>query len=204
MQSDSSYALLIVGALVVGAVYCFLGYRTLKLLIALTGFVLAGSAAAVVASMVAPASTIAVLVAGGIGGVCGAFAVLFLFRAGVFLLGVLGAAVIAQSVLGERPEPWVPWALLGISLGGGLLALLLERTILTLATAAIGAWLVVAALSLYFVGPNLIDDPEKWTDVGGGGWIAFIAWVALAIAGAFAQFTFGRRPVPPVAGPPGR
>jgi len=55
-----------------GALYCFLGYRTLRFIMGVTGFGLAGGVAFVITAWLTQGHTISALVAGGLGGVCGA------------------------------------------------------------------------------------------------------------------------------------
>ena len=134
------HAVLVLGILAgVGALYCFFGYRLLKLILGLTGFLLAGSTAAVLVGFLSYGNVPAMAVAVFIGGLCGAMALFFLYKTGIFCVGMLGAVVVAYQILQGRPEPWILWAVAGLGLMGGFLAILIERPIMTLASAAIGA-----------------------------------------------------------------
>ena len=73
----------------VGTLYCFLGYRTLRFVIGLTGFILAGGVAFVIAAWLSAGHTIASAAVGMAGGLCGAVALTFLYRAGVFKISVV-------------------------------------------------------------------------------------------------------------------
>lgn len=129
----------------IGVLYCFLGYRLIKIVLGLTGFVLAAAPAAVIAGWLAQGHSLVVLIAALAGGICGAAALLFLFQLGIFALGGAGTGLVAYHLLSLAPQPWTPWAVAGAACLGGLLALLLERPIISLATAAIGAWLLTSA-----------------------------------------------------------
>lgn len=180
--------LLLVGTVGVGLLYCFFGYPLFRLILGLTGFLVAGTVAALLVAWLSGGYVVGMLIALGLGGLCGAMALFWLYRTGVFLVGVLGAALAAQNILGGRPEPWVPYAIFGVSVAGGLLALFLERPMMTLATAAIGASLAVWAMALLILATGIetpLSDPARSAYVP---WILAGCWMALAFAGAIIQF----------------
>lgn len=187
-------ARLALGALAVaGLLYCYFGYPLFRLLLALAGFALAGAVAALLTGWISGGNLAAMAIALVFGGVCGALALYWLYRVGVFCLGVLGAIVVAQAALGDRPEEWVPYALIGSAIAGGVLALLLERAAMTLATAAVGAWIAVYMAAFIAVGFGLevyLDD-AVWR--ARAPWILVGCWMLLAVTGALAQFRMRRR-----------
>lgn len=188
--------MLVVAAMAgVGVVYCFFGYRLIKLVLGLTGFLLAGSAAAVIVGFLSYGNLIGMGVALCIGGLCGAMALFFLYRTGIFCLGMLGAAVAAYSVLQGREEPWILWAVAGIGLVGGLLAILVERPVMKLATAAIGAMLMTQAGLALARAQGLLDGTPDAAQTSAPlpylGWVVLATWVMLTLIGASAQFGFG-------------
>ncbi len=192
--------LVVAGMAGVGIVYCFFGYRLIKLVLGLTGFLLAGSAAAVIVGFLSYGHLVGMGIALCIGGFCGAMALFFLYRTGIFCLGMLGAAVAAYSVFQGREEPWILWAVAGIGLVGGLLAILVERPVMKLATAAIGAMLMTqAGLALARAKGLLAIAPGTTSETIAGaaapapyiGWAVLAAWLVLTLIGASAQFGFG-------------
>ena len=187
--------LVVAGMAGVGVVYCFFGYRLIKLVLGLTGFLLAGSAAAVIVGFLSYGHLIGMGVALCIGGLCGAMALFFLYRTGIFCLGMLGAAVAAYSVLQGRDEPWILWAVAGIGLVGGLLAILVERPVMKLATAAIGAMLMTQAGLALARTQGLLDGTTDGAQTSAPlpylGWAVLATWVVLTLIGASAQFGFG-------------
>ena len=179
-------------AMAVGMVYCFIGYRAFKLVLGLTGFVLAGAVAGTAAGLLSNGKVMYMAIAGGLGGLCGTFALLFLYKAGVFSLGALGALLIAYSCLADRPENWAPFAILGAGVLGGLGALFIERPAMTLVTAAIGAWVVVHGVAfLVSDADGAASLPEVFGAVNGP-WIALGGWVALTLVGAAFQLSRSR------------
>ena len=175
------------GAIVAGLLYCFLGYRVFRFLLAFTGFVLAGSVAGGLAGWLSHGRLVWMIPCLVLGGVAGAMALFFMYRAGVFFIGLLGAALGAQAVLAGRPESWIPWAILGTGLAGGLVALWIERPVMTLATAALGASIVVQAGAL-LVGlagfQEVLNDPDNQPALT---WVILAGWAVLALGGAVTQ-----------------
>jgi len=178
--------------LAAGLLYCFLGYRLFRLILGLTGFLMAGGVAAGLAGWASQGNIVAMAVAGGLGGLCGAVALSFLYRVGVFFLGFLGVLLVAYTILQGIETPWRPWIVVGSAVLGGLLALWIERPVMTMATAVIGAWL--AAWSSYFLLlqtrlADRVSDPEFATRALWAVWAAFAVFTAL---GAAFQFSMRR------------
>lgn len=183
-------------AIAIGTLYCFLGYRTLRFVIVLTGFLLAGAVAAGLAAWVSKGNMVAVAVTGALGGICGAVALGFLVRSGIFLLGMLGVLVIAMLLTGGKQESYVPGMVLAAGIVGGFLALLLRRTIIILATAAIGAWLVTSGILFFLTGPGSLTEPNETVLTIREGWAGVACWALVAFAGAMAQFATRPREYP--------
>jgi hypothetical protein len=183
-----------------GVVYCFLGYFTIRVIIGLTGFLLAGGVAGILAGWASNGHLWSMALAGLLGGVCGAMALFFLYRAGIFILGTIGAGMAAFTLLGgmEMNESWAgqwaPWVLLGAGAGGGILALFIQRPVMILATSAIGAWLMLCVL--YFEAgerfEEQLQDAVFATRFSRG---LLAVWVLLLLMGAAVQFkmTGGRK-----------
>jgi hypothetical protein len=198
--SFGSQEVLLLGAIACGMLYCFLGYRLFRFVLGLTGFILAGAVAALLVGWISFANPLAVLIALLIGGICGAMALFFLYRAGVFCLGGLAALLLAYSALHESQASWAPWAIVGLAALGGLLALLLERPAMTLATAALGAWLAAYAVATLLAGGGAAPSLGEGSSGLGLEWWGLAGWVVLTLLGALFQFRAGRRRQP--AGPP--
>lgn len=186
---------LIASAVAIGTLYCFLGYRTLRFVLGLTGFLMAGGVAATLVNWISQGNQLSVLIALFIGGMCGAFALYFLYKTGVFLLGLMGTALIAHNVLSAQPDTWIPVAVIGLAVFGGLIALLLERPVILLATAALGAWMVVSGVTYFIVGSG---EPGGLTEVLESEeqrMIVIASWAVLAVAGALSQIATTKKKV---------
>jgi Domain of unknown function (DUF4203) len=181
-------------AIAVGTLYCFLGYRTMKFVLALTGFVLAGAVAGALGAWVSQGQAIAALAAAALGGIAGGMALLFLYRTGIFFMGLVAAALVAQALLSDRGEPWVMWAVIGAGAAGGLLALVLERPAMTCATAALGAWMVVCGVAFFVVGDEFLEIFQRPVDLGEHRIIILGSWGVLTLGGVLAQFATYKKP----------
>lgn len=179
-------------AIFAGTLYCFLGYRTLKFIICLTGFILAGGMAAALGGYFGQGNPWGILVAGLIGGLCGAAALVFVYKLGLFMLGMLATALAAHMILLGRPESWIVFAVLGAGVVGGLLAVALEKIIVILATSAIGAWFTVCGLGYFLVGPDFLDIMQEPLELGRDRSIVAACWATLSVAGTLAQLATNR------------
>lgn len=175
-------------AISMGTLYCFLGYRTLKFVLGLTGFLLAGAVATVIAGWISEQHVLAMTIVGLLGGIAGAFALFFMYRTGIFFLGLLGATLIAHNALAGRPEQWIPLAVLGIGIVGGLIALLIERPAVTLATASLGSWMMVAGVAYFIQGSDEIDEWLRSFEMSTNEGLIISCWAVLALGGTIAQF----------------
>lgn len=193
-------SLVLAGMAFTGCLYCFLGYRLIKFVLGLTGFLLAGSTAAVIVGFLSYGHVVAMGIALALGGLCGAMALFFLYRTGVFCLGMIGAGVAAFTILQGREESWILWAVAGSGLAGGLLALLVERPVVKLATAAIGAMLLTQA-GLGVARDQGLLEALTATEAGAPSpgpealpylsWAVLGVWVAFTLLGSAAQFGGG-------------
>jgi hypothetical protein len=180
------------GVVLLGLVYCFFGYPLLRFLLALTGFLIAGAVAAALAGWLSHGNVLAM--AGGLllGGLCGAMALAFLYRAGVFLLGFVCAMLLAFSMFFSHDASYGPVFTIFAGLFGGTLALFVERPVMKLATAGIGGWLAAVAGMLLVVGRGAGDPALKEQLTPNATLILLGVWFFLTLFGAAFQFSMGR------------
>lgn len=179
-------------AIAIGTLYCFLGYRTLKFLVGLTGFLLAGATAGIIAAWISHGQQIVVAACAALGGAAGALAFFFLYKVGIFSLGLLAAAICAHNVFVGEGE-WAPWASVGVGVAGGILALLIERPVMMTATAVIGAWLMVSGVVHFLLGTQVFNlESSDFNETNF--YTAMVAsWVVLSLSGLFAQIATRKR-----------
>lgn len=120
-----------------GLLACFLGYRLLRLVLAIYGFV----AGVIVTTMfVGQLETWVAALATIAGGLVGTVVAILAYLVGVGLLGAaVGAVVVNVQWTAENSEPNV-WLVVGVSLVGALGALALRRYVIIFGTAFGGAW----------------------------------------------------------------
>jgi hypothetical protein len=190
---DGQTQLTLAFAAFLGLLYCFFGYVLLRLLLGLTGFLLAGTVAALLAAYASGGQWLVTLPIAIFGGLCGAMALVFLFRLAIFGIGTAGAGVVAWEFVASRPEAWAPWAAVGLALLGGIAAVLLERTVMALATAALGGWMTTRAGSVLLVNGLLRDQADAPGFDDRVFWGEIVVWGVLALLGAAFQIFMRRR-----------
>lgn len=179
-----------------GLLYCFAGYKLFRFILALTGFLVAGSVAGVLSGWLSTGDVVVMLVCGLFGGLCGALALTFVYKLGVFGLGSMAAILVCQQVSMDMIDAPMWFILVCAGLLGGIVALVLERPAMTLATAAIGAWLSSIAAYVFILGVDTNKLAELGDTLGASPqntmWL-LAGWFALALAGAAVQFRSSKK-----------
>lgn len=120
-----------------GLVSCFYGYRLLRVLLAVYGFVGGIVLAVHFGGHLEPWATVLVTVGAG---VAGAALAIVAYLAGVALLGAAAGALLVNAVwTSETTDPGL-WLLLCVCLAGALTALVLRRYVIIVGTSFGGAW----------------------------------------------------------------
>jgi hypothetical protein len=197
------YPWISVGAIAWGILDCFFGYRVFKVTLALLGGLLGaflGQSLAVALSF-GPGAQIAAIV---IGGLLGAGLAYMLYVGAVFVAGfgfgsTLGILLLAHY---NQMVALMTGCVMGII--GGFLAVKLQQILIILATALLGSFRTILAIS-YFT--NRLDwifyfrNPQQLPAlIDGNGWM-FPAILVLAVVGVIAQFELGGSGAPKKAKP---
>ena len=137
MASVSAHVPVAVILLVGGLLSCFLGYRLLRLLVAVYGFGLGVIIVTAFADRLEPWVMVAVMAGGGL---LGALLAKAAYLAVVAVLGAgLGALVVQAGWLSAAGEPGL-WVVLSVCLAGALVALVLRKYVVIVGTSFGGAW----------------------------------------------------------------
>ena len=137
MGSVSGHVPVAVILLVGGLLSCFLGYRLLRLLVAVYGFGLGVIIVTAFADRLEPWVMVAVMAGGGL---LGALLAKAAYLAVVAVLGAgLGALVVQAGWLSAADEPGL-WVMLSVCLAGSLAALALRKYVVIVSTSFGGAW----------------------------------------------------------------
>ena len=174
-----------------GVISCFFGYRLFRTVLAIFGFILGGMLAS---SVFGVSNTTMMLVAWVVGGLAGAFILIFAYFLGVALAGASIGAAVANVMfsIGNR-DPRVLVVVL-FSVAGAIAAMYLQRYFIIVFTAFGGAWtMIVGAMAL--VGDRTALKAAASGDV----WVAYpmnpapgqrwvpLVWVLLGLIGAAVQ-----------------
>jgi hypothetical protein len=194
----SVVAILSILLVLVGVANCFLGYRIFKVVLGIFGFIVGATLAGTVGLEASSGNEFVGFVAGLIGGVAGAVLFAVLYFVGIILLGA-GLAVMLTSTIGAQPQVHLPpIVLIIVAIVGALLALVLQKLIIILSTAFIGArMIVVGVLCLVFrMTPEVVVQHPQM--LGRLLLPVTFCWLALGIAGTTVQYlTPGRPPAAP-------
>lgn len=182
-----------------GLLSCFLGYRLLRLLVAVYGFGLG----VVIVTMFADRleTWVMVLVIAG-GGVLGAVLAKAAYLAVVAVTGAgLGALAVQTAWTSESGEPGL-WITLSVCLACALAALALRRYVIILGTSFGGAWTALVG-GLALAGDNAAvaaasgDVERVYPLAPADTQMEFaVAWFVLAGVALLVQFRTGRRRAP--------
>ncbi len=178
--------------IVTGAISCFAGYRLFRVVLAIYGFILGAMMAS---SVMGITNTTGMVVAAVIGGVAGAVVLVFAYFVGIALVGAGLGAVIAHlgwgyMASGDPP----PAALIGFALLGAIVAMVLQRYMIVVATAFGGAWTMLVgwlALETARPSPRGTVGADVWilypmAPAHGPPWMP-IAWLLLGSLGTAVQ-----------------
>jgi len=178
-----------VAALLGGLIACFAGYRLFRFVLALAGFVLgAVLAGGLFYTFIEPSNVLA-LVAGIVGGIVGGFLLGFFYFVGIFIAGAgLGAlfGLMAAANFGWQR----PLAMLIAAVACGVLALAMQKLLVVISTAFVGAWAVLAAVAV-LAGLAVPDEilrnpPVYWSSPSAT--FLLVAWLLLGGMGIAAQY----------------
>ncbi len=181
-----------------GLIICFFGFRILRFLVAVTGFIIGALLAVTIVFAIIQESILTltkgsdflIIIASGIaGGFLFAIILLFLYSAGVFLVGGLFGLILFSAVTAGFNVFIEPFLYVIPALFCGIMALLLQRFMIILMTSAIGAWLSVVGV-LYIVSSKFDPlDPEFAYNLGETEvYRLILGWIALFGLGFITQY----------------
>ena len=165
--------------LVLGVVQCFAGYRLLRFVLSVTGFGIGAAAGAGAAQLLSQNP----LVIGAVGLLFGAaflWLVTRLYMAGVFMLGALAGTALSAFLLQMFGRPPFSAVLILFALAWGVLAVVLQRWAVILATVAVGA--AGCVISVHYLQHGVFE----WQNLS---WQEELGGVALCLLGARRQLT---------------
>ncbi len=182
-----------------GLIACFAGYRLFRTVLAIYGFILG---ALMASSMVGSTNTVGMVLASIGGGIVGAIVLTFAYFVAIALIGA-GLGALVAHVVWTQVQPTDPPAAVIIVLAvlGAIGAMLLQRYIIIVGTALVGAWTIIIGVAALLTGrgPDRVPSPANawivypFAPAPGSGWIP-VAFIALGVIGTAVQLgVTGRR-----------
>jgi hypothetical protein len=177
-----------------GALACFAGHRLFRVVLGIYGFILG---AMIAISIVGVSNTMGMVLAALAGGLIGAVVLVFAYFVGIALTGAGLAVLVAHLVWtrvanGDPP----PVAVVVVSIGGAIGAMLLQRYVMVAGTAFAGAWTVILGAVALAGLRGLMRTPSNdvWIlyplSPAPGQWWVTAAWLGLGLAGMAVQLAF--------------
>jgi hypothetical protein len=146
-----------IALIVLGGLFCFIGYRFFKYVLGLSGFLvggLLGMAFYLYIPVVGTMGDLGRYLTAAAAGAVGAVAFYFLFYYfGIFVFGAAAAMWAAMLALPMMSAEMRLLIVLGFGFVGGLLALLLRRQIVIIFTAAVGAVTMMSGIGYFYNWP---------------------------------------------------
>ena len=180
--------LVFIGLIVCGMLCCFFGYRTTHFLIDMSGFILFGLAAMLLASLATQGNLFFMGIGLLGGGLLGALLTHWIYRLGIITLGGGVCALLAWHFSDSLPSTqWILPATIAAGTLGGIVSLLLHRFIISLATSVLGGLFVVHGVFLlllqFEMEPSLPESFGEYTRAA----LFALTWTAVSATGFLFQ-----------------
>jgi len=187
-------------SIIAGVIVCFRGYRIFKVVLGIAGFI-AGAALFYHFGAHYTANMIVLVILAIFGGLIGASLSIAFYYIGLFLLGALAGWQLGFLMATAINIEFVIIIPIIAAMITGILACFLQKPIIIISTALIGAWSVVTG-GFHFFGAGIIptdlfSDPFMLVDsLRNTNPVVILAWIVLSIAGIIFQFSL---PEPKIA-----
>ncbi len=178
------------GAILLGLMFCFFGYRIFRFVLAVAGFILGASFVAGFGyTLTYGQDVLIILIASVAGGLILGALFLFLYSAGVFLIGAVFGILLFSTTASSLNINTHPILYIAPALAGGILSLLIQRFMIILITSFTGAW-VAAMAALYFVSSHFNPvSPEFITSIADNQTYRIVfGSIALGVLGFVTQY----------------
>jgi hypothetical protein len=175
-----------------GVLACFAGHRLFRYVLALFGFILG---AMIASSTMGISNTAGMVLAAIVGGILGGAVLVFAYFIGIALIGAAAGALVVHygwALVASGDPPVV--AVIGLAIAGALVAMYVQRQVIIVTTAFVGAWTLVVGL-LAAVGDRGALAARSVSNVWilyptssppGHVWVPYV-WVVLGIVGTAVQ-----------------
>jgi hypothetical protein len=182
-----------------GVLICYWGYRIFRVMLGIAGFIAGMWLFYLVGVHFTGHAGVLTIVLMIFGGLIGASLSVAFYFIGVFLIGALGGWHVGLLIAGATGTVFLLVIPIVLAVIGGILAIFFQRLIVTVSTAFIGAWAVVAG-GFYLLGSGmppveLFSRPSQMiATLRGMNPLFVLVWLVLAVTGIVYQYRFpGRR-----------
>lgn len=151
------------GIVVVGLLFCLFGYRIFRVLLVFAGAIFGAGGAMALANQQWPQSVAATIIAGVLGAAAGGVLMVVAYYVGVFCAGAVFAATIAAVLTGASTENPQLIAVIPAAIIGGMLALVLQKLLIILATSFMGSLTTVTGAAYFIWGEEVFKGLSKAT-----------------------------------------
>jgi hypothetical protein len=176
-----------------GVVECFFGYRMLKVILGVTGFIVAGVLCAGFVHAILRNYPLVALLAGLLGGVIGSAMMIGFFVFGVFVLGASLGLLIGEDIsiliLGSAN----PFIVVPLVIAGGLVTTIMYKSMIIISTSFIGAYLMVFSVGRLIGMPDTLFRFYQFNGLRGTGdqfFITLLSCLLLGIVGMIVQYKY--------------
>jgi hypothetical protein len=179
-----------------GAVYCFFGYRFLKLLLAVGGVVAGVALANLIASAYFQGSVVVFLIIALLTSLIAGVIVRFVFNLAIWCVGFVFGTCLAPLIVPLLTDPEsLAGAVIAILFATvtGLLAVILQRPLLIIVTATTGSFVVMTAIQMIDTRDHLFNAGELESAYAAAVERTWWGIVLLAVAGMICQFKGKKR-----------
>jgi hypothetical protein len=176
-----------------GMVECFVGYKMLKIILGVTGFIIGGLLCAGFVHEILRHHPLIALLAGLLGGVVGGAIMIVFFVFGVFILGVLLGLLIGENVSTLILGTANPFIIVAFIIAGGLATIIMYKSMIIISTSFLGAYLMVFSAGQLLGLPNTLFRLHEFTEGGkpGGQFlIMLLSCIVVGIAGIIVQHKY--------------
>jgi hypothetical protein len=176
--------------LAAGFIVCFFGYRLLRFTLGLAGFCVGLALGFAVGGLITGISHVLTIVIAVACGILGAVLASLLYKFGVFLLGAGAGVLIAGVIVTATSWHYPMIARVLAAIAGGILTLLLERSLVSILSALAGAWGIVLGAFRLFGWHHVVAGSHKPPANYG---LMMACWLVLGLLGVWIQLRSNRR-----------
>jgi len=179
--------------LLIGMIECFFGYRMLKIVLGVTGFIAGGLLFVRLVHETMGHRPVFALIAGLVGGAIGSGLMIGLFVFGVFILGAVLGFIVGEAVSISIFGVANPMVVIPFIIVGGIATIIMYKNMIIISTSFIGAYLIVFSIGEFIGMSNTMFRFHQFNgsrEFGGQFFVILLLCILLGIAGIIVQYKY--------------